>query len=102
MGRICFYLDSRCEQILRRESQNSGIPLSEFIRKKLFSSVESAQKNNSCHNENFPQLTAEILELRKELRIITGALVKIMAANCLSIDDMKNAGKEFFQGERLK
>lgn len=97
MGRICFYLDDNFEQILRRESQNSGIPLSEFIRKKLFSSANSEQQKNSFHIENFQKLIAEILELRKELRIVTGALVNIMQANGLSIDDMKKAGKEFFK-----
>ncbi len=97
MGRICFYIDDNFEQILRRESQNSGIPLSEFIRKKLFSSADSEQQKNSFHNENFQKLNAEILELRKELRIVTGALVYIMQANGLSIDDMKKAGKEFFK-----
>ena len=44
MGRICFYLDDNFEQILRRESQNSDIPLSEFIRKKLFSPADSKQQ----------------------------------------------------------
>lgn len=97
MGRICFNLDDNFEQILRRESQNSGIPLSEFIRKKLFSSADSEQQKNSFRIENFQKLIAEILELRKELRIVTGALVHIMQANGLSIDDMKKAGKEFFK-----
>lgn len=97
MGRICFTLDDRHEQILRRESKDSGIPLSEFIRKKLFSSSDCEQQKNSLHNADFPKLNAEILELRKELRIITGALVNIMQANGLSIDDMKKAGKEFYR-----
>lgn len=97
MGRICFYLDDNFEQILRRESKNSGIPLSEFIRKKLFSANDSEQQKNSFRIENFQKLNAEILELRKELRIVTGALVNIMQANGLSIDDMKKAGKEFFK-----
>ena len=97
MGRICFYLDDNFEQILRRESKHSGIPLSEFIRKKLFSSADSEQQKNSFRIENFQKLNAEILELRKELRIVTGALVHIMQANGLSIDDMKKAGKEFFK-----
>ena len=97
MGRICFKLDDHSEQILRQESKTLGISLSDFIRKKLFSAVEPVQQNNSYHNENFQQLTAEIIELRKELRIVTGALVKIMTANGLSIDEMKKAGKEFFK-----
>lgn len=95
MGRICFYLDDNFEQIVRRESQNSGISLSEFIRKKLFSTADSEQQKNSFRIENFQKLIAEILELRKELRIVTGALVYIMQANGLSIDDMKKASKEF-------
>ncbi len=44
MGRICFTLDDHNEQILRRESKNSGIPLSAFIRKKLFSATDSEQQ----------------------------------------------------------
>lgn len=97
MGRICFNLDDHHEQILRRESKNSGIHLSEFIRKKLFSSPDSEQQKNSSLSDNFPKLNAEIIELRKELRIITGALVNIMQANGLSIEDMKKAGKEFYR-----
>ena len=97
MGRICFKLDDHSEQILRQESKNSGISLSDFIRNKLFSPSVFAQQNNSYHSENFQQLTAEIIELRKELRIVTGALVNIMQANGLSIDEMKKAGKEFFK-----
>ena len=97
MGRICFKLDDHSEQILRQESKNSGISLSDFIRNKLFSPSVFAQQNNSFHSQNFPQLTAEIIELRKELRIVTGALVNIMQANGLSIDEMKKAGKEFFK-----
>ena len=97
MGRICFKLDDHSEQILRQESKTAGISLSDFIRNKLFSTVESAQQKNFSQSQNFPQLTADVLELRKELRIVTGALVKIMAANGLSIDEMKKAGKEFFK-----
>ncbi len=97
MSRICFTLDDQHEQILRRESKNSGVPLSEFIRNKLFSSAGYEQQKNSFDSKNFQQLNAEIIELRKELRIVTGALVKIMQANGLSIDDMKKAGKEFFK-----
>lgn len=97
MSRICFTLDDHNEQILRRDSQNSGVPLSEFIRNKLFSSADSEQQKNSFNSKNFQQLNAEIIELRKELRIVTGALVKIMQANGLSIDDMKKAGKEFYR-----
>ena len=97
MGRICFKLDDHSEQILRQESKNSGISLSDFIRNKLFSPPVFSQQNNSYHSENFQQLTAEIIELRKELRIVTGALVNIMQANGLSIDEMKKAGKEFFK-----
>ena len=97
MGRICFNLDDQHEQILRRESKNSGVPLSEFVRKKLFSSDKFAQQKDSFHSDNFLKLNAEILELRKELRIITGALVNIMQANGLSIDDMKKAGREFYR-----
>ena len=97
MGRICFKLDDHGEQILRQESKTAGISLSDFIRNKLFSTVESAQQKDFSQSQTFPQLTAEILELRKELRIVTGALVKIMTANGLSIDEMKKAGKEFFK-----
>lgn len=97
MSRICFTLDDHHEHFLRRESKNLGIPLSEFIRNKLFSSADSEQQKNPFDSKNFQQLNAEILELRKELRIITGALVNIMQANGLSIDDMKKAGNEFFK-----
>lgn len=53
--------------------------------------VESVNQDNSA------QLTAEVLELRKELRIVTGALVKIMEANGLTVEEMKKAGKEFYR-----
>ena len=94
MGRISLKLDDKYEEILRRESILSGISLSALVRKKLLQNPDSAFHADSS------QLKAEILELRKELRIITGALVKIMQANGLTVDEMKQAGKEFYR-ERI-
>lgn len=91
MGRISLKLDDKYEEILRRESILSGISLSALVRKKLVQNPDSDFQADSS------QLKAEILELRKELRIITGALVKIMQANGLTVDDMKKAGKEFYR-----
>ena len=85
MGRICFKLDDHSEQILRQESKNSGISLSDFIRNKLFSPSVFDQQNNSYHSENFQKLNAEILELRKELRIVTGALVKNFSRGAIKV-----------------
>ena len=68
-----------------------------LFAKNYFRQLIPNNKKNSFHIENFQKLNAEILELRKELRIVTGALVHIMQANGLSIDDMKKAGKEFFK-----
>lgn len=62
-----------------------------MIRKNLKKTAESGKQ------DNLAQLTVEVLELRKELRIVTGALVKIMEANGLSIEEMKKAGKEFYR-----
>lgn len=97
MGRICIKLDDHYERFLRRESANLGISLSELVRKNLKQSYDSEIQKNCSTSDTLPQLTAEILELRKELRIVTGALVKIMEANGLTIDEMKNAGKEFYR-----
>lgn len=91
MGRICLKLDDKYEENLRQESARLGLSLSELIRRNLMKSAELVNQNNSA------QLTAEVLELRKELRIITGAVVKIMQANGLSIEEMKQAGKEFYR-----
>lgn len=91
MGRICIKLDDKYEQNLRRESALSGMSLSELIRRKLVQIDVSDKQDNSA------QLEAEILELRKELRIITGAVIKIMEANGLTVEEMKKAGKEFYR-----
>lgn len=91
MGRICLKLDDKYEESLRRESARLGLSLSELIRRNLMKPVESVNQDNSA------QLTAEVLELRKELRIVTGALVKIMEANGLTVEEMKKAGKEFYR-----
>lgn len=91
MGRICLKLDDKYEENLRQESVRLGISLSELIRRNLMKSAELVNQNN------FAQLTAEVLELRKELRLVTGALVKIMQANGLTVEEMKQAGKKFYR-----
>lgn len=91
MGRVCLKLEDKYEERLRQESARLGISLSELIRRNLTKPAESVNQNNST------QLTAEVLELRKEMRIITGALVKIMEANGLTMEEMKQAGKEFYR-----
>ena len=91
MGRICLKLDDKYEEKLRQESARLGFSLSELIRRNLMKTAESGSQDNAA------QLTAEVLELRKELRIITGALVKIMEANGLTVEEMKKAGKEFYR-----
>ena len=92
MGRICLKLEDKYEERLRQESARLGMSLSELIRRNLMKPTESEKQNNSV-----AQLTAEVLELRKELRIITGAVVKIMQANGLTVEEMKQAGKEFYR-----
>ena len=92
MGRICLKLEDKYEERLRQESARLGISLSELIRRNLMKPTESEKQNNSV-----AQLTAEVLELRKELRIITGALVKIMETNGLTLEEMKQAGKEYYR-----
>lgn len=91
MGRICIKFDDKYEEKLRRESARLGLSLSELIRRNLMKTAESESQDNVA------KLTAEVLELRKELRLVTGALVNIMQANGLSIEDMKKAGKEFYR-----
>ena len=80
MGRICFNLDDNYEQNLRQQSAHLHLSISEFIRQKILNSAE-----------------AEVLELRKELRLVTGALIKILESNGLSVEQMKLAAKEFFK-----
>lgn len=89
-------LEDKYEERLWQESARLGITLSELIRRNLMKPTESEKQNNSV-----AQLTAEVLELRKELRIITGALVKIMEANGLTVEEMKQAGKEYYR-ERVQ
>ena len=91
MGRICLKLEDKYEERMRQESARLGISLSELIRRNLMKPAESVNQNNLA------QLTAEVLELRKEMRIITGALVKIMEANGLTMEEMEKAGKEFYR-----
>ena len=91
MGRVCLKLEDKYEERLRQESARLGISLSELIRRNLVRPVESGNQDNVA------KLTVEVLELRKEMRIITGALVKIMEANGLTLEEMKKAGKEFYR-----
>lgn len=96
MGRICLKLDDKYEERLRQESARLGITLSELIRRNLKKTAESGNQDKAA------QLTAEVLEVRKEMRIITGALVKIMQANGLTMEEMKQAGKEFYRNRAVK
>ena len=97
MGRICFKLDDRDEQFFRQQSEQFGISLSDFIRKKLLQSENFGQQKTDSSDEKSLTLQAEIIELRKELRLVTGGLIAIMQANGVTIDEMKKAGKEFFR-----
>ncbi len=97
MGRICFKLDDNYERFLRQQSANLHLSISEFIRQKILQQANSSTKNNLTTDKNFVALTAEVVELRKELRIITGALITIMESNGLTVEQMKEAGKEFFK-----
>ena len=97
MGRICFNIDDNYEQILRQQSAHLHLSISEFIRQKILNSAEFSTQNNFTAAENFFKLQAEVLELRKELRLVTGALIKILESNGLSVEQMKLAAKEFFK-----
>ena len=97
MGRICFNIDDNYEQILRQQSAHLHLSISEFIRQKILNSTEFSSQNNFSTAENFLKLQAEVLELRKELRLVTGALIKILESNGLSVEQMKLAAKEFFK-----
>ena len=97
MGRICFKIDDNYEQILRQQSAHLHLSISEFIRQKILNSTEFSTQNNFTSAENFLKLQAEVLELRKELRLVTGDLIKILESNGLSVEQMKLAAKEFFK-----
>ena len=97
MGRICFKIDDNYEQILRQQSANFHLSISEFIRQKILNSTDFSTQNNFTAAENFLKLQAEVVELRKELRLVTGALIKILESNGLSVEQMKLAAKEFFK-----
>ena len=97
MGRICFNIDDNYEQNLRQQSAHLHLSISEFIRQKILNSAEFSTQNNFTAAENFLKLQAEVLELRKELRLVTGALIKILESNGLSVEQMKLAAKEFFK-----
>ena len=51
--------------------------ISEFIRQKIFNSAEFSTQNNFTTAENFLKLQSEVVELRKELRLVTGALERV-------------------------
>ena len=97
MGRICFKIDDNYEQILRQQAAHFHLSISEFIRQKILNSTEFSTQNNFTTAENVLKLQAEVLELRKELRLVTGALIKILESNGLSVEQMKLAAKEFFK-----
>jgi len=97
MGRICFNIDDNYEQILRQQSAHFHLSISEFIRQKILNSTEFSSQNNFSTAENVLKLQAEVVELRKELRLVTGALIKILESNGLSVEQMKLAAKEFFK-----
>ena len=97
MGRICFKIDDHYEQILRQQSAHLHLSISEFIRQKILNSTEFSSQNNFSTAENFLKLQAEVVELRKESRLVTGALIKILESNGLSVEQMKLAAKEFFK-----
>ena len=97
MGRICFKIDDNYEQILRQQSAHCHLSISEFIRQKILNSPEFSAQHNPSTSENFLKLQAEVVELRKELRLVTGALIKILESNGLSVEQMKLAAKEFFK-----
>ena len=97
MGRICFKIDDNYEQILRQQSAHLHLSISEFIRQKILNSTEFSSQNNFSTAENVLKLQAEVVELRKELRLVTGALIKILESNGLSVEQMKLAAKEFFK-----
>ena len=96
MGRICIQLDDKYEQFIRQDAVQKGLSLSEYIRQKMLTSTNTAREN--ILPEEFLSLKAEIVQLRKEFRIVTGGLVEIMRANGLSIDEMKQAGYSFLKG----
>jgi len=97
MGRICFKIDDNYEQILRQQSAHLHLSISEFIRQKILNSTEFSTQNNFTTAENVLKLQAEVVELRKEFRLVTGALIKILESNGLTVEQMKLSAKEFFK-----
>ena len=83
MGRICFKLDDHGEQILRQESKTAGISLSDFIRNKLFSTVESAQQKNLLEVFHLSNRKFSISELKSKLQVLQNKIdLEEQKVNC--------------------
>lgn len=98
MSKINIRLDDKLEAILRHDANVLHLSLSEYIRQRLFNSTKS--KSELIFSDYINELKsqkAELIQLRKEFRLIVGALLQDLDECNMSPQKVKQLAAEFFQ-----
>ena len=96
MGKIDVRFDEKTEAIIKDEAAKMKMNVSDFIRYKLNLKDSSVDQIILSFVREFQQQRIEILEMRKELRLSVGAMIEVLKAHGVTIEEMKQA-VEFFK-----
>mgnify|MGYP002859826366 CR=1 FL=1 len=98
MSKINIRLDDKLEAILRHDANVLHMSLSEYIRQRLFNSTKSeSEQIFSDYINELKSQKAELIQLRKEFRLIVGALLQALDECNMSPQKVKQLAAEFFQ-----
>ena len=97
MGKIDVRFDEKTEAIIKDEAGKMKMNVSDFIRYKLNLKDSSVDQIILSFVREFQQQRVEILEMRKE-----GAMIEVLKAHGVTIDEMKQAGLEFYKKSGVK
>ena len=103
MGYIGVRFDDKTDALIRNDADKMKMNLSDYVRYKLTTSTTSStdQIILSFINEMQRQ-KVEIVEMRKELRLSVGAMIEVLKAHGVTIEEMKQAGLEFYKKSGVK
>ena len=102
MGKIDVRFDEKTEALIKDEAAKMKMNVSDFIRYKLNLKDSSVDQIILSFMREFQQQRVEILEMRKELRLSVGAMIEVLKAHGVTIEEMKQAGLEFFKKSGVK
>ena len=97
MGLVAVRFDEKTEALIKEEAAKMKMNVSDFIRYKLNLKDSSVDQIILSFIREFQQQKVEIIQMRKELRLSVGAMIEVLKAHGVTVEEMRQAGLEFFK-----